>query len=561
MFTKIYRTFLLLLFLNINPVYSKISNNNDFKTKNLSSYFSALVSYENQQNKESLKFFNSSKSLIYSHEPYLKKYINSLVQDGKIKKAAHQLKFASNRNNLNFFEAYLILFLDAIKKEDLSNSQKYLKKLINYKKDGSFEEVIIQSLEDFFYVFVNKKKNSRKNELGDLGFINLVFQSCYLKENKSDTYFKNLLNKTQLDYSRYIFFYVNYLISESKFNKAKDITNSIDVINSNLLTLQTRNWIDTEQFGKISSIFSCQSETDILSEYFYLIASLYSSEENYKKSNFYLKISNFLNPKFKFNLTLISENFFINKKYTQSKAVMKNFNKRDGVYNWYKIKKNTQIILKQKGTKEASNYLKTNFKKIKNPSVKILFDMANLSKNFKSYKDAIKYYNKILPKLKNDSSTYADVLFRRGGAFERLGDYANSDKDLLRSLEIESDDAYVLNYLAYSWLERNYKIDTAMQMLEKAHKQEPDDAFIIDSIGWAHYLAGNYIKAEKLLKKALQIMPDDPIVNDHYGDILWRLGRKNEAQYYWNSVLNFDDTEKEMKDKVFIKILKGLRKI
>ena len=221
MFTKIYRTFLLLLFLNINPVYSKISNNNDFKTKNLSSYFSALVSYENQQNKESLKFFNSSKSLIYSHEPYLKKYINSLVQDGKIKKAANQLKFASNRNNLNFFEAYLILFLDAIKKEDISNSQKYLKKLINYKKDGSFEEVIIQSLEDFFYVFVNKKKNSRKNELGDLGFINLVFQSCYLKENKSDTYFKNLLNKTQLDYSRYIFFYVNYLISESNSIKLK----------------------------------------------------------------------------------------------------------------------------------------------------------------------------------------------------------------------------------------------------------------------------------------------------------------------------------------------------
>ena len=561
MFTKIYRTFLLLLFLNINPVYSKISNNNDFKTKNLSSYFSALVSYENQQNKESLKFFNSSKSLIYSHEPYLKKYINSLVQDGKIKKAAHQLKFASNRNNLNFFEAYLILFLDAIKKEDVSNSQKYLKKLINYKKDGSFEEVIIQSLEDFFYVFVNKKKNSRKNELGDLGFINLVFQSCYLKENKSDTYFKNLLNKTQLDYSRYIFFYVNYLISESKFNKAKDITNSIDVINSNLLTLQTRNWVDKEQFGKISSIFSCQSETDILSEYFYLIASLYSSEENYKKSNFYLKISNFLNPKFKFNLTLISENFYINGKYSQSKLLVKDFDEEDGIYYWYKIKKNTQIILKESGTANSSNYLKSNFEKIKAPSEKILFDMANLSKQFKNYEEAISYYNKLLSRLDKNSVTYADVLYRRGGGFERLGNYIKSDKDLLKSLEIDPDDAYVLNYLAYSWLERNYKIDVAMEMLEKAYEQEPEDAFIIDSIGWAHYLTGNYSEAEKLLKKAIQIMPDDPIVNDHYGDILWQLDRKIEAQYFWKNVLSLDDTEEEMKDKVYIKILKGLKKI
>ena len=411
-------------------------------------------------------------------------------------------------------------------------------------------------------MYLKKKKKKKLNkELGDLGFINLTFQNCYLDDNKTGSYFENLFDKTQLDYSRYAYFYVNHLIANGEYKKAKSITDSIDVINSNLLILQTKNWINTKKYKQIVKLFSCKNENDILSEFFYLIASIYSSEEEYKKSNFYVRISNFLNPKFKFNLTLISENFFINKKYTQSKAVMKNFNKRDGVYNWYKIKKNTQIILKQRGTKEASNYLKTNFKKIKNPSVKILFDMANLSKNFKNYKDAIKYYNKILPKLKNDSSTYADVLFRRGGAFERLGDYANSDKDLLRSLEIESDDAYVLNYLAYSWLERNYKIDTAMQMLEKAHKQEPDDAFIIDSIGWAHYLAGNYIKAEKLLKKALQIMPDDPIVNDHYGDILWRLGRKTEAQYYWNSVLNFDDTEKEMKDKVFIKILKGLRKI
>jgi len=561
MFTNIFKILILLLFFNINPLYSKITNNTDFKTKNLSSYFSALVSFENQQNKDSLKFFNSSKSLIHFHKPYLRNYINTLVQEGKIKKAAHELRIASSENNLDFFEAYLLLFLDAIKKEDNNKSKEYLKKLTNFKKKGSFERVIIQSLEDFFYVFKNKKKKSITKDLGDLGFINLVFQSCYLGENKLENYFKNLLNETQLDYSRYTFFYINYLISEEKYKEAKDITDSTDVINSNLLILQTKNWIDTKQFNRISSIFSCKNETDILSEFFYLIASLYSSEKNYKKSNFYSKISNFLNKKFKFNLTLIAENFYINNNYSQSRIAVEEFDQGDGIYYWYKIKKNSQIILKENGIEQSSNYLKTNFKKIKNPSEKILFDMANLSKSFKKYDEAINYYNKILPKLNNDSSTYADVLYRRGGVFERLGDYVKSDKDLLKSLEIDPDDAYVLNYLAYSWLERNYKIDVAMQMLEKAYEQEPEDAFIIDSIGWAHYLIGNYIKAEKLLKKAIQIMPDDPIVNDHYGDILWYLDRKMEAQYYWKSVLNFDDAEDKMKDKTYIKILKGLKKI
>ncbi|MBS56929.1 MAG: hypothetical protein CMP16_03535 [Rickettsiales bacterium] len=561
MFLKIFKILIVILFLNINPVYSKITNKNDFKAKNLSSYFSALVSLENQENKDSLKFFNSSKFLINFHEPYLKNYINSLVQEGKIKKAAHELRFASNEKNLAFFEAYLLLFLDAIKKKDHRKSEEYLKKLKYLKKKGSFEKVIVQSLEDFFYVFKNKKKAPIRKDLGDLGFINLVFQSCHIGEHKIEDYFKNLLNKTQLDYTRYIFFYINYLISEKKYKEAKEITDSADIINSNLLILQTKNWIDNKQFNKISSIFSCKNEADVLSEFFYLIASLYSSEEDYKKSNFYLKISNFLNPKFKFNLILLAENFYINKKYSQSRIAIKDIHETDGIYYWYKIKKNSQIILNESGVEQSSNYLKINFKKIKNPSERMFFDMANLLRNFKKYDEAINYFNIILPKLEKDSLMYAEILYRRGSSFERLGDYVKSDRDLLKSLEIEPDDAYVLNYLAYSWLERNYKIDVAMQMLEKAHEQEPEDGFIIDSIGWAHYLTGNYIKAEKFLKEAIQIMPDDPIVNDHYGDILWHLDRKMEAQYYWKSVLNFNDTDDEMKDKVYIKILKGLKKI
>ena len=561
MFLKIFKILIIILFLNVNPVYSKITNKNGFKTKNLSSYFSALVSLENQENKDSLKFFNSSKFLIHFHEPYLKNYINSLVQEGKIKKAAHELRFVSNKNNLVFFESYLLLFLDAIKKKDHRKSGQYLEKLTNLKKKGSFEKVIVQSLEDFFYVFKNKKKAPIRKDLGDLGFINLVFQSCHLGENKIENYFNNLLNKTQLDYTRYIFFYINYLISEKKYKEAKEITDSADIINSNLLILQTKNWIDNRQFNKISSIFSCKNEADILSEFFYLIASLYSSEEDYKKSNFYLKISNFLNPKFKFNLILMAENFFINNKYSQSRNAIKDIHETDGIYYWYKIKQNSKIILNESGVEQSSNYLKTSFKKIKNPSERMFFDMANLFRSFKKYDEAIKYFNIILPKLEKDSLMYAEILYRRGSSYERLGDYVKSDKDLLKSLEIEPDDSYVLNYLAYSWLERNYKIDVAMKMLEKAYKQEPEDGFIIDSIGWAHYLTGNYIKAEKFLKEAIQIMPNDPIVNDHYGDILWHLDRKMEAQYYWKSVLSFDDTDHEMKDKAYIKILKGPKKL
>ena len=127
-------------------------------------------------------------------------------------------------------------------------------------------------------------------------------------------------------------------------------------------------------------------------------------------------------------------------------------------------------------------------------------------------------------------------------------------------MSINPNNAYVLNYLAYSWLERDYKINEAIKMLEKAYATKSEDPYIIDSIGWAYFLIGNYIKAEKFLKKAVQLMPMDPIVNDHYGDILWKLGRKIQARYFWSSVLTFEDTEEEMKDKIEYKLISGLKK-
>ena len=58
------------------------------------------------------------------------------------------------------------------------------------------------------------------------------------------------------------------------------------------------------------------------------------------------------------------------------------------------------------------------------------------------------------------------------------------------------------------------------------------------------FLVGKYNDAEKYMRRALELMPNDPIVNDHYGDILWKLNRKIQAQYFWNSVLKMDDAKK-----------------
>ena len=116
----------------------------------------------------------------------------------------------------------------------------------------------------------------------------------------------------------------------------------------------------------------------------------------------------------------------------------------------------------------------------------------------------------------------------------------------------------MLNYLAYSWLEREYKIDLALQMLEKAYAKRNNDPYIIDSVGWAYYLIDDYVKAENFLKRAVELMPEDPIVNDHYGDILWMLDRKIQARYFWKNVLNLEETDDEMKKSIKNKLIEGL---
>ena len=94
--------FILLLFYQ-NSLYSKSNNVNKFNSKNFTNYFSALLSYNNHKNSDSLKFFKSSKSLINKHTHYLKKYVFSLVLEEKIDRAIHELKYTLDKKNSDFF--------------------------------------------------------------------------------------------------------------------------------------------------------------------------------------------------------------------------------------------------------------------------------------------------------------------------------------------------------------------------------------------------------------------------------------------------------------------------
>ena len=556
---------IIILSLYQSPLYSKSKTLNEFNSRYLSNYFSGIVAYENQDNSEALKFFQSSKLLIKMHNSYLQKYIYSLVIEGKVQQAKNEIKLNLTENNSNFFEAHLILALSSIKKKNYEKSKEHLEESFKFINNNRLALIVAETLKQYLYVFENNKIPITKSKFGNFSFINEVFQRCYLDDKNINTYFENLINNKKnvsaknADYSRYIFFYINYLIENNRYQDAKEITNNLEYLESPLLISQGKKWIEDEKQEEFQKVFSCRNANDIISEFLFLVANLYSSQKDYEKSNFYLNIAHFLNPKFKFNLSLLAENHYVNKNFTKTSKVLKNFNDEDEFYYWFKIKKEAQILSKQKSEEVSLDYINSKFKKFKSPSIKIIFDIANFNKNAKKYKIAIDYYDIILSKINTNSDLYANILYRRGSSYERLKDYKNSDRDLLKSLEIKPDDAYVLNYLAYSWLERKYKIGLSLQMLERAYAMRSNDPYIIDSIGWAYYLVEDFEKAEIFIKKAVELMPEDPIVNDHYGDILWKLDRKIQARYFWTSVLNLEETEKIMKKEISIKLIEGLK--
>ena len=450
-----------------------------------------------------------------------------------------------------------MLTLDSLKKNNINKAIEILSEVPEKLQKDKLNYIIVNSLIQYVDVFKNKKIKKEKKNFGNLSSISEVFQRCYLDDKNTDSFFLRLINNSQADYSRYIFFYLTYLIAENRIEDAKTITNDLNYINTTLLLSQGKSWIERGQNKEFSKVFSCDNHNDIVGEFLFLISNLFSSQNELEKSNFYLSLSNYINPKFVFNLSLVAENLYINKNYEKSKTVLKNFHKNQDFYYWYRSKKEAQIISKTRGEKEALNYIASKFEKIDNPNNKFIFDTANFYKNSKEYKKAINYYSSIIDKFEDDSEVKANLLYRRGGSYERIKDFVRADEDLQKSLRINPNDAYVLNYLAYSWLERDFKIDEAIEMLEKAYELEKNDPYIIDSIGWAYYLIDDYIKAEKFLKKAVELMPDDPVVIDHYGDILWKLDRKIQARYFWSMVLELEDVEKNLLDQIKIKLITG----
>ena len=553
-----------LLFLNTFNILTAKNIDKFYEAEDITNYFSGILAINDNQYQKSYEYLKNLSNLEDSHFVYSQYYQYSLVALKKFRDAKNYSK-KLEKKNIDNFESNLVSAIYYLEREDFEKSLVYFKKLKNKNQPGSIQNLLSASLNSWISFKnisdLNLALNlieSIPNEFENLKNIQKTFTYCYYDSRQTEEAFLNLTSRSDINYSRYFFFHANYLVSKKKEKKAQEILQfSLNLHPKNLILNQLKK--DLEQKKVFNNQFNCKDSTHVIAEIFYIVANGLSSQQNYLASNFYLNLAKYLNPNFVSYEVQYAENFYRIEEYAEAKNIYEEIKKNGSIYNWQSSKRITSILIKQDKKKEAIKYLKNSFQKLEKPNIYQIFDYAEFLKNNEQYKESIEYHSHVLRLITSQHELYSATLDSRGVSYERTNQWDKAEIDLLNALRAKPNNAYIINYLAYSWIEKGLKIEKSLKMLKKANELRPNDGYIIDSLGWAFYKLKNYKDAKKYLEQAVRYMASDPVVNDHYADALWMNNNPLQARYYWRYVLRLEKTEEKLKEKIKQKLLFGLK--
>ena len=531
------------------------------QAENIADYFSGILLLNQSKYTDSYQYFKKLDGLEDSHPNYSRKYIYSLINSGNFSQA---FSFAKklNREKKNNYESDLVLGINYLKNSKYDLAKKYF---IKAKRNNSISVLnnyilntlyIWSDLEGSTLEEAKLKLSQLDNRFDNLKKIQNVFLHCYFNSKGTDLLFNKLISNEKTDFSRYNYFYARHLDNKGqKIEARKIIKKALKKYPRNLILNQYEVNLELQ---KNFSDFNCSNKVEIVAELLYIAANALSSQSYFQTSNFYLNFSKHLNKNFYSFDTLLAENFYKIEDLESAKKTYQKLRKNGNAFEWYSNKQISRILIKEKRKDDAIKLYTNSFNNLPSKGIYETYDYAEFLKNNEQYAESIKYYTKVLEKIDTTHPLYPEVTDSRGVAYERNGQWDKAEKDLLASLEVSPNQAYVINYLAYTWIEQGIKIEKSLKMLEKANQLKSNDPYIIDSLGWALFKLKRFEESKEYLQLALRLMPADPIVNDHYGDVLWKNGNKLQARYYWNNVLQPENTEKDLKDKVKEKLVKGL---
>jgi len=483
-----------------------------------------------------------------------------LVANGKINDANKIISGLDNAENSNA----LFKFTEGVY---LLNSRNFFlakKKFQSIKSNN----ILFRELNNYIQLWLEMSLSSKKKipDNFQTSFENIkLIQSLLLYEHIQNSEFysktsEEILKKKQL--GRYHFFHIIYLIKKNNIDQAKEIVKNQLLNNpNNLLMKQSYIALDSNDLNFFTRNYESSNINHGISELLYLFANLFQQRDQIELSKFFASLSNYLNPNFAANKILNFQNVL----NQQGNVILDNQFLNDIAslgeeYFWYvNFKKLFFIEEKSESTnKIIINDLKKSLSKNKYFNFSKLMDMGNYYRSIKKYSIAIDYYNQAEQKADRRDLNWRFYYFR-GICNERLKNWSEAESDLLQSLKHSPKEYRVMNYIAYSWLERGVHYNRAIKMLNEAVQLSNwEHGYIIDSLGWGYYLLNDFKKAETLLELAYTKTPSEAEVYDHYADALWKNNKKIQARYVWNKAFQLESIDEKRAKKINEKLLNGI---
>ena len=170
--------------------------------------------------------------------------------------------------------------------------------------------------------------------------------------------------------------------------------------------------------------------------------------------------------------------------------------------------------------------------------VRLLLAEAQLLRDLRRHEEAFVLLSKALAEQGASAANVdsADVIYELALTAEKLGRFEIMESHLRRLIALKPDSAQAYNALGYSLADRNIRLTEAGELLDKSLSLAPEDPFILDSKAWLLFRQGNALGALEMMRKAMAHRPD-PEIAAHIGEVLWTLGRENEALAVWSEAL------------------------
>lgn len=294
---------------------------------------------------------------------------------------------------------------------------------------------------------------------------------------------------------------------------------------------------------------------DGLAEALYGSATSVAQTQSYDTAQAFVRLALLLRPDFPYAEMMVGD--LLSRQGRFADAAVLYAAVPAGAQTWFPVRLKLAQALQEQGDIDGArtvlNALATQYPASADP----LTDLGELERRQKNWDAAAAAYQKALDLLGAPRQSHWPLYYSLGIALERGKRWPEAEKALKTALMLEKDQPMVLNYLGYSWIDRGMNLQDGKALIERAVAQRPNDGFIVDSLGWALYLMGDYPGAVRALERAIVLEASDPTINDHLGDALWQVGRELEARFQWQRALDLKP-EPEDVDAIRRKLTEGL---